>query len=242
MNQRLPKTVLLGLCAAIGATILWAAEQTTGSLVFEDLTVPVKLVLLVTFPLFLPDLSSLLHARRRVALSFALTSVFVTTAAAAVYLPWRDQFGHQFSNDVYKWYYTTSSANHLSYPPDFDAWLAGWQAYRPHLLEFGILVGFYAIIASGCYYFHFRRLGGFVLAAIAYVYLLFVPIATGLIQWSYDTFLRGIAFDSISFDMHPFGIWCARDYSIFLYVFLLVFFGAGTFHLFRYATAPTETS
>lgn len=242
MNQRLPKTVLLGLCAAIGATILWAAEQTTGSLVFEDLTVPVKFVLLVTFPLFLPDLSCLLHARRRVALSFALTSVFVTTAAAAVYLPWRDQFGHQFSNDLYKWYYTTSSANHLSYPPDFDAWLAGWQAYRPHLLEFGILVGFYAIIASGCYYFHFRRLGGFVLAAIAYVYLLFVPIATGLIQWSYDTFLRGIAFDSISFDMHPFGIWCARDYSIFLYVFLLVFFGAGTFHLFRYATAPTETS
>lgn len=237
MNRPVPKSNLLGLSAAIAATALWITEQTTGAAMLEILTIPAKLALLVAFPLFLPHLSSLVHGRRGAALSLALTAIVVTAAAAAAYLPWRDRFCEQFSNDVYKWYYTTSSSSHLSYP-DFDAWLVGWRAYRPHLTEFGILVGFYAIVVGGCFFFRLDRLGGFLLASIAYAYLLFIPMVTGLIEWSSDTFLHGIVFDSISFDMFPPIIWFAGDYSIFLYVFMLIFFSAAAFHSLLYTPQP----
>ena len=44
----------------------------------------------------------------------------------------------------------------------------------------------------------------------------------------YDTFLKGIAFDSISMDLFPVYFWHAGDYFIFLYAFMLIFFGVST--------------
>jgi hypothetical protein len=169
-------------------------------------------------------------------------AVIVTVAVAAAYLPWRDSFCHHFNNAIYRWYWSGLLRESSGYYGDFDAWLAGWRSGRPHLLEFGILIGFYALIVGGCYFFRLRRLGGFVLAGAAYAFLLIVPIATELIVWDYDTFLRGIAFDSISMDLFPLGLWFSGDYTIFLYAFLLIFFTAAATITFRHATAPTQVA
>ena len=60
------------------------------------------------------------------------------------------------------------------------------------------------------------------------------PLFTGLILWDYDTFLKGIAFDSISMDLFPIYFWHAGDYSIFLYAFMFIFFGVtGAFFYVR---------
>lgn len=103
-------------------------------------------------------------------------------------------------------------------------------------MEFGILITFYAFIVGCCCAFRVRWLTGFVLAGAAYAFLLIVPLATRLIVWDYDTFLRGIAFDSISMDLFPLGIWFSGDYTIFLYVFLLIFFTAAAAVTFYRAT------
>jgi hypothetical protein len=111
----------------------------------------------------------------------------------------------QSSNAVYRWFWSGLPGENSGYDGSFDAWLADSRSGRHHPLEFGILLGFYSLIVSGCYFFRLRLRGGFVLAAAAYCFLLIVPIATGLIVWDYDMFLHGIALDSISLALIPIG-------------------------------------
>lgn len=231
---RYPNTLLLGVGAAAGATVLWIIEQLTDSMIFEILTIPVKLLLLAVFPLFLSDLSRLLHGRYAVALCFLVIAVGVTVAAAVMYLPWRDAFCARYGNDVYRWYYAGSRpSGGLHIPPgDLSIWIAKWQSFGPHLIEFGILLGFYAIIIGGCTSMQLRRPAGLVLGLIAYAYLLVVPLSFGIVVLDYDFFLKGIAFDSISLDFFPISFWKGWDFSVFLYAFMLIFFLVSAFFFY----------
>ena len=100
-----------------------------------------------------------------------------------------------------------------------------WAHYVPHATEAVLIFVYYGIIIIACTVWRLRRLTGAIVAVFGYLLLFLVPMLAGLIVWDYDTFLMGIAFDSISMDLFPFYIWHAGDYSIFLYVFLLIFFG-----------------
>lgn len=225
MSRRFPTAVLVGLGAALAGMVLWTTEQLTGSWFFGILAVTAKLVLLVAFPWCLPDLSAHFHVRPlRSALLFAVTAILITTAVAAAYLPWRDSFCRHFNNDAYRWYWSGLTETYPGQYKDFNAWLAGWRSGRTHLLEFAVLTGFYVLTTAGLSLFRLRRSGGWALAGAAYAFLLVVPVATGLIVWDYDIFLRGIASDSISLDLFPFTFWFSGDHTIFFYVFFFVFF------------------
>lgn len=203
-------------------------------MLLELLTIPAKLLLLAVFPLFLSDLSRLLHHRYAVAAAFFVVAIGATVAAAMMYLPWRDAFCARFSNDVYRWYHSGSRPlGGLHVPPeDFRMWIAQWQRFRPHLMEFGILLGFYAMIVGACTLRKLTRDVGIVVDLIAYVYLFSVPLALGIVILDYDFFLKGIAFDSISLDFFPISFWKAWDFSIFLYAFMLIFFLVSAFFFY----------
>ena len=214
----------IGLLAAASAVCLWVAEQLTGDMVFELLTIPFKLTLLAAPLFFYRDLSGFLQGRPRLAVALALTLIAVTILAALAYLPWREAFARQFNNDVYRWYSNDPDRRESGDPRAFDAWLSGWSRRVPHLIEAAIAVAYYGCIIAICSLCRLGRVGGLVLGMGGYAMLLIVPMLTGLIVWDYDTFLKGIIFDSISMDLFPICLWSASDFSIFLYVFMLIFF------------------
>jgi hypothetical protein len=225
VSARLPISARVGLIASVGAIGFWIVEQLTGLVAFEFLTIPFKLVLLAT-PLFLlSDLSSLLRGRPQLTIGLGVVLGSMTLGAMLAYLPWRDTFAHHFNNDVYRWYYGDTNPKSFGAESEFTAWQKSWAHHVPHRIEATLLVAYYGLLLTACSAFRLNRVGSAIVAVIGYAALFIVPLATGLIVWDYDTFLRGIAFDSISMDLVPVGIWFAGDYSIFLYTFMFIFFG-----------------
>jgi hypothetical protein len=221
MRTPVPIAGIIGLAASVAAIGLWTIEQLSGQMAVELLTIPVKVVVLAAPLFFLSDLSAFLHGRPRVAIGLALALVALTVCAMAAYLPWRSSFAEHFNNGVYRWYY-------LGMPTregDFPDWEAVWSRRIPHMIEAALVFVYYAALITACTVWRLRRVGGAVIGVLGYLLLFFVPIFTGLILWDYDTFLKGIAFDSISMDLFPVYFWHAGDYSIFLYAFMLIFFG-----------------
>jgi len=221
MRTPIPISGIVGLVASAVAIGLWTAEQLTESMVFEFLTIPFKLAILVAPLFFLSDLSSLLHRRSRVAVILGFALIGVTLCAIAAYLPWRTTFAEHFNNAVYRWYYAGMPTTEI----DFPYWSASWSRHVPHMIEAGLVTVYYTAIITACSVWKLSRARGMVMALIGYLLLYLVPLFTGLILWDYDTFLKGIAFDSISMDLFPVIAWHAGDYSIFLYVFMFIFFG-----------------
>lgn len=225
MPTRIPVTGICGLTASALAIVLWAAEQLTGLWVFEVLAIPAKLTLLAAPFLFLPDLSAFLHGRPRVALSLGGALVAVTLVAMLAYLPWREAFTEHFSNAAYRWYFDGMPQKFHGHYGDFAEWQRRWTRRVPHAIEVGLVVSYFGSIVTAC---TLRRLGqasGAAIATLGYALLLLVPMFTGLIAWDYDIFLMGIVFDSISMNLSPMLFWYAGDSSIFLYAFMLIFFG-----------------
>jgi hypothetical protein len=225
MRTPIPIAGVVGLAASALAIGLWTAEQLTGQMAFEFLTMPFKLAVLVAPLFFLSDLSVFLHQRPRVAVGLGVAVVAATLCAMLAYLPWRETFTHHFSNAIYRWYYADMPSHHPGYYGDFADWQARWARHVPHAIEAALVFAYYGLVITACTLWRLRRVSGAVIAVIGYLLLLLVPMITGLIVWDYDTFLRGIAFDSISMDLFPVYFWHAGDYSIFLYVFMLIFFG-----------------
>ncbi len=228
MLTRIPVAGVIGLAASAAAVGLWIVEQVTGRLAFELLTIPFKVVLLASPLFFLSDLSAFLHRRPRLAMGLGLSLVVATLCAMLAYLPWREAFTHHFSNAVYRWYYSNMPSEFPGYYGDFADWQARWAHHVPHAIEAGLVFAYYGGIIAACTFWRLRRWTGAVIAVVGYLLLFLVPIFTGLIVWDYDTFLMGIAFDSISMDLFPVFFWHAGDYSIFLYAFMLIFFGVTT--------------
>jgi hypothetical protein len=225
MRKLLSLTGFIGLAASFVAIALWTAEQLSGQMLFELLTIPFKLILLAAPLFFLSDLSAFLYRRPRVAMALGFTLVAVTLCAMLAYLPWREAFTHHFSNSVYKWYYSDMPSQHPGIYGDFAAWQKQWARHIPHAIEAGLVLVYYTIIIAACTLWRLNRVRGAIIAIAGYLLLFLVPIFTGLIVWDYDTFLKGIAFDSISMDLFPVFFWHAGDYSIFLYAFMFIFFG-----------------
>lgn len=221
MHRFIPITSIIGLAASSLAVGLWTLEQLSGWMFFETLTIPVKLIVLLAPFLFLSDLSAFLYRRPKLALRLGFTLVIVTLFAMLLYLPWRSSFVAHFNNDGYRWYYEGTRLKSR----DFIQWQAAWAHYVPHMIETGIVLVYYTTIIAACTIWRLSRIGGAVLAFSGYLLLHLIPMLTGLILWDYDTFLKGIAFDSISMDLFPLFAWYAGDYSIFLYVFMLILFG-----------------
>ena len=188
---------------------------------YEFLTIPFKLAILIAPFFFLSDLSAFLHHRPKVAFVLWAVLIGVTLGAMLAYLPLRSSFAEHFNNAVYRWYYEGMPTKE----GDFSAWQENWAHHVPHIIEVGLLLAYYTLIITACAGWRLRRASGAVVATIGYLLLFLVPMLTGLILWDYDTFLKGIAFDSISMDLFPVCIWYAGDYSIFLYSFMLIFFG-----------------
>jgi len=224
MRTQIPTAGVVGIAASAIAVGLWIAEQLTGLMVFEFLTIPFKLAVLATPLFFLSDLSAFLDRRPVLAARLGLALVAATLCAMSLYLPWREEFTRHFSNGRYRWYYSEMPAQHPGSYGDFTDWQRRWAAHIPHAIEAGLVLAYYAVIIIGCTLRRIGRLGGALIAIAGYALLFLVPIFTGLIVWDYDTFLMGIAFDSISMDLFPIYLWHAGDYSIFLYVFMLIFF------------------
>lgn len=221
MSLRVPIAGVVGLAASAVAIGLWTTEQLTGQLVFEALTIPFKLAVLAA-PLFLlPSLSAYLRGRPRVAISLGLALIAVTLSAMLAYLPWRTAFAEQFNNGVYRWYYLGMPNEEGSFPD----WRVAWASHIPHAIEAALVITYYLMLIVICTVRRLGMLTGAATAAAGYLILFLVPLVTGLIQWDYDTFLKGIVFDSISMDLCPLLLWQAGDHSIFLYVFMLIFFG-----------------
>lgn len=223
MITRFPIAGIIGLVSAVGATGFWIAEQLSGQMLFEVITIPFKLALLAALLFFLSDLSRFLHGRPSLAVGMALTLIVITTCAALAYLPWRESFARHFNNDGYKWFYVGMAPS--PFYPGFDEWRRGWNRSIPHLIELGLTIFYYGGLIAACSFRRFGRVGGFLVGMGAYAVLLIIPMITGLIVWDYDTFLCGIVFDSISMDLFPPCFWYAGDFSIFLYVFMLIFYG-----------------
>jgi hypothetical protein len=221
MRTPIPIAGVVGLAASVVAIGLWTIEQLTGGIVFEFLTIPFKLAVLASPLFFLSDLSAFLHQRPRVAAVLGLALVAATLCAMLVYLPWRSSFAEHFNNNVYRWYYEGMPRKE----GDFADWQMSWARHIPHLIEAALVMVYYFAIITACTVWRLGRVGGAVVAVVGYLLLFLVPMFTGLIDWDYDTFLKGIAFDSISMDLVPIYFWYAGDYSIFLYAFMLIFFG-----------------
>jgi len=115
--------------------------------------------------------------------------------------------------------------SHPGYYGDFADWQKRWAHHIPHAIEACLVLAYYCIIITASTRWRLRRVNGAVIAIVGYLLLFLVPMFTGLVEWDYDTFLMGIAFDSISMDLFPVYFWNAGDYSIFLYAFMLIFFG-----------------
>jgi hypothetical protein len=243
MPRRIPITSIIGLVASALAVSLWTLEQLSWwmgfdnlQMIFETITIPVKLVVLLAPFLFLSDLSSFLYKRPQLALRLGLTLIAVTLIAILLYLPWRSAFAAQFSNDGYRWYHEGSRMD----SQDFMRWKRAWSYHLPHMTEVGIVLVYYTTIIGACSRLRLNRAGGAALALIGYLFLHLIPMFTGLILWDYDTFLKGIVFDSISMDLMPFMAWHAGDYSIFLYMFMLIFFGVAIAFFYKYPQSGVE--
>jgi hypothetical protein len=232
MLKSIPKTGIIGLAVSAMCVGLWGAEQLSGQLGFELITIPFKLWLLVMPLFFLSDLSSFLQGKHRVALGLAITLILATICAGLLYLPWRDSFARHFNNDVYRWYYLgmPNTERH----PGFKEWERDWSLHIPHLIEAALATVYFGGLVATCAFMRLDRVGSFITGMLGYALLLVIPMTTGLILWDYDTFLRGIIFDSISMDLYPMVWWYAGDYSIFLYVFLFLFFGISGAFFCRY--------
>ena len=222
--MKLPTSAKVGLIASAGATCLWSVEQLTGVLLFEDLTIPFKFVTVLAPLFFIADLSSMIAGRFKLTIALWLSLVALTLCAMAIFLPWRDGFAHKFNNPCYRWYCSDTNPKHFGSESEFTEWKEGWAKHSPHKIETGLLIGYYALLLGSCAAIRLKRIAGIVLGMAGYALLVFVPRMTGIIDWNYDIFLKGIAFDSISMDLHPFAIWFAGDMSIFFYVFMLIFF------------------
>jgi hypothetical protein len=223
VSTRLPVTAVVGLGVSTFAIGLWITEQLTGQLLFEYLTIPFKLMVVAAPLFFLSDLSGFLHGRPRIGICLGLALIATTLCAMLIYLPWRSAFAAHFNNAVYRWYYNGM----LGLPAgekDFAEWQTSWSHRIPHMIEAGLVVVYYIAIVGPCTLWRPTRFRGAIVAIIGYLLLFLVPLLTGLILWDYDTFLKGIAFDSISMDLFPAFIWNAGDYSVFLYTFMFIFF------------------
>ena len=116
------------------------------------------------------------------------------------------------------------------------------------MIEAGLVVVYYFALLTPCTLWRLGRVRGASVAIIGYMLLFLVPMVTGLILWDYDTFLKGIAFDSISMDLFPIFTWNAGDYSIFFYVFMFIFFAASAAFMYfdprnpRHATLVSSDS
>ena len=225
MQLRVPLAGRIGLLAAAGAVCLWVVEQLTVEMVFQYLTIPFKLTLLAAPLFFYSDLSDFLQGRPRLAVTLALTLIAVTILAALAYLPWREAFARQFNNEGYRWYSNDPRWSGSGDPRALDAWQRSWSRRVPHRIEAAIAVAYYSCIIAICSLGRLGRVGGIALGFGGCTMLLIVPMFTGLIVWDYDTFLKGIIFDSISMDLFPICLWFAGDFPIFLDAFMLIFFG-----------------
>jgi hypothetical protein len=221
MRTPIPVAGVVGFAASAGAIGLWTAERLTGQEVFGFLAVPFKLAILAAPLFFLSDLSSLLHRRPRVAFGLGCALVAVTLCTMAAYLPWRSSFAEHFNNAEFRWYYVGMTAREGDYP----VWATRWSLRIPHMIEAGLVMVYYLAVMMTCTAWRLRRVGGVVVGVVGYLVLFLVPVLTGIILWDYDTFLKGIAFDSISMDLLPMSVWRPGSYSIFLYSFMLIFFG-----------------
>ena len=226
--MRVPKSGIIGLAASTGAISLWVIEQWSGQMLFEFLTIPFKVTLLAA-PLFLmSDLSALLHRRPRFAAIIAIALIVITLCAIAAYLPWRYTFVSHFSNDVYRWYFNGMRERFGGLAADVAEWEQMWDRGVPHMKEAALLITYYIGLIAACTFWRLGRAGGAALALAGYGFLFVAPIFSGLVLWDYDTFLKGIVFDSISLDLTPYAFWFAGDYSLFLYIFLFIFFAVCT--------------
>lgn len=207
---------------------------------FEVATIPFKVVLLASPIVFVFHLSALLHKRTRLAISLGTALVAITLLSMVLYLPWRDTFARHFSNDVYRWYYADIPAERQSSYGDVEVWKRFWERRIPHVIEAALVIGYYGLVIAIATIRRLSRIAGALLVLLGYSILLFVPLLTGLVDWDYDTFLRGIAFDSISMDLVPPFFWVAGDYSIFLYSFFFIFFAvSAVFFRLTQRSAPT---
>jgi hypothetical protein len=221
MRTHIPIANIIGLVASAIAVGFWTTEQLTGLMVFEILTIPVKLVVLAAPLFFLSDLSAFLHRRPRLAVRLGITQIVVTLCAMWLYLPWRSAFAAHFNNDFYRWYYEGMEV----WTPNFVQWQVAWVNHVPHMIEAGIVLVYYTSTITACTAFRLSRVRGAIVAFVGYLLLCLIPMFTDLILWDYDIFLKGIAFDSISMDLFPLIFWYGGDQSIFLYTFMLIFFG-----------------
>lgn len=221
MSRRIPTTIIIGLVASAIAVSFWTIEQLTGLLIFEIFTIPVKIAVLVAPFFCLSDLSNLLYRRPKLALRLGITLIIVTLGTMLLYLPWRSAFVTHFSSDWYRWYHEGTRVQSIA----FFEWKKEWEHHIPHMIETGIVLVYYTTVISACCIWRLCRVGGAIVAFVGYLMLYYIPIFTGLIVWDFDTFLEGIAFDSISMDLTPLVWWFALDTSIFLYMFMLIFFG-----------------
>jgi hypothetical protein len=221
MDRRIPTTIMIGLVASAIAVSFWTIEQLTGLLIFEIFTIPVKIVVLLAPFFCLSDLSKLLYRRPKLALHLGITLIIVTLGTMLLCLPWRSAFATHFASDWYRWYHEGTRVRSVA----FIEWQKEWEHYIPHMIETGIVLVYYTTIITACCVWKLCRIGGAIVAFVGYLLLYFIPVLTGLIVWDFDTFLEGIAFDNISMDLFPVLWWYALDTSIFLYMFMLIFFG-----------------
>jgi len=213
----------------------------TGTMAFEVATIPFKVVLLASPLVFVFHLSALLHKRTRLAISLGTALVAITLLGMVLYLPWRNTFARHFSNNVYRWYYADIPVERQGSYGDVEAWKISWERHIPHAIETALVFGYYGILITISTIRRLSKVGGAFLALAGYALLLLIPLFTGLIDWDYDTFLHGIAFDSISMDLFPPAFWFAGDHSIFLYSFFFIFFAVtGVFFSFTPRFAPIE--
>jgi len=227
----------VGLGVSVAAVVLWVLEQTTPWWeVFEILTLPVKVALLVMPLWLLADLSGLLYRRPLVALGLGVSLIGATLLAAGAFLPWRSAYARHFNNDAVKQYYPEmpSEQTNMVKTDDYPAWLARWERKKPHAVEAGLLAAYYVLVLTPCAVFRLRWWSGAVVGLAGYGLLYLAPDRTGLIDWDYDVFLKGVVFDCISLDVSPIGFWFAGDHSIFFYGFMLIFF-AGSAVCFAFA-------
>ncbi len=224
LKPRLSVAGLIGLVASAAAIGLWLAAAVTQQMVISLILIPCKLALLAAPLFFYHDLSGFLHRRKRLAVALGMTIITVNVLAAMAYLPFRESFLRKFSTDTYYWYSSIPRPNESGFPPGIDAWRNGWNRGVPHFIEATLLVAYYGTILSICSLWRLDRVSSLMVGLGGYAMLLIVPMATGLIKYDFDVFLRGIAFDSISMDLFPFFAMFAGGYSIFLFVFQFIFF------------------
>ncbi|MBL8814697.1 MAG: hypothetical protein JNL58_01615 [Planctomyces sp.] len=224
LQPRLPVAGIIGLVASSAAIGLWLAEAVTRQMVFSLMLIPCKLALLAAPLFFYHDISRLLYQRKRLAFALGMTLITVTVLAAMAYLPFRESFLRRFNTATYYWYSNIPQANAGNFPPGIDAWRNGWNRGVPHFIEATLLVAYYVTIISICCLGRLDRVFSVVVGLGGYAMLLIVPMVTGLIEYDFDIFLRGIVFDSISLNLFPPVVIFWGGHSIFLFVFLLIFF------------------